>query len=134
MRRADAAALGELDVDPGDDPDERVEVLGQDARLVGDDRQRRALLQPGQIAVCPGRERLLDELDAEVDELGQQRLGVGPRPAGVGVDADRPGVHLADGPQRREVRRPADLDLERREVGRALRALGHDRRLVDADA
>ena len=44
-----------------------------------------------------------------------------------------PVVHLADRLQRGQVGRAADLDLERREVGRALGPLGDDRRVVDAD-
>ena len=68
--RADAAALGELDVDPGHDPDEAVEVLGQDAALVGDDRQGRSLLELPEQVEAARRERLLDQLDAEPLEVG----------------------------------------------------------------
>ena len=128
LRGTDAAALGELDVDARHDADERVEVLGRDRALVGDDRQRRALLEPAEVAIGASRERLLDQLDAEVDELGQEALGVVARPAGVGVDPDRPVEDLADRPKRREVVRPAALDLERREGRRARGALGDDRR------
>src|SRR4051812_21876326 len=38
MRRADTAALGELDVDTGDDADETLEILDRDGALVRDDR------------------------------------------------------------------------------------------------
>ena len=86
-----------------------------------------------EIAIGAGRERLLDELDAEIDDRRQQALGVVARPARVGVDADRAAEDLADGPQGLEVLRPAALDLERREIRGSGGALGDDRRLVDAD-
>ena len=44
--RPDAAAFGQLHVDPIHDPDQPFKVLGGDAALVGDDRQGRTLLQP----------------------------------------------------------------------------------------
>ena len=77
--------------------------------------------------------RLLDELDPEAHQLGQQARGVLRRPARVGVDPDRAAVHRADRLERLEVGRAAELDLERREAGRAGSPLGDDRRLVDAD-
>ena len=40
MRLAQAAALGELDVDAVDGTGQTRNVRGDDARLVGDDRQR----------------------------------------------------------------------------------------------
>ena len=86
-----------------------------------------------EIAIGAGRERLLDELDAEIDDRRQQALGVVARPAGVRVDADRAAEDLADGPERLEVLRPAALDLERREIGGPGGSLGDDGRLVDAD-
>ena len=97
-----------LTLTPAVDADEGVEVLDRDGALVGDDRQRRALLEPAQLVEPPGRERLLDELHAEAHELRQQRDRVLGRPAGVRVDADRAAVDRADG-------------LERLEVGRAAR-------------
>ena len=103
LRRPDPAALGELDVDAGDDADEAVEVLRQDAALVGDDRQRRALLEPAELVEPAGRERLLDQLDAEPLELGQERDRLVGRPARVGVDPDRTAVDGAHRLQRREV-------------------------------
>ena len=86
--------------------------------LVGDDRQRRPLLEPAQVVEAPRRERLLDQLDAEPLELGEQRRGLLGRPAGVRVDPDRARVHGAHRLERLEVGRAADLDLERREVAR----------------
>ena len=118
---------------PGDDADQRVEVLERDRALVGDDRDRRPFLEPGEVPVGAGRERLLDQLDAERLDLGEQPLGVVARPAGVGVDADRPAEDRPDGTQRLEVLRAAELDLERREVGGAGGPLGDDRGLVDPD-
>src|SRR3954471_3029710 len=70
---ADAAGLGELDVDPGHDPDERVQIIDRDRALVGDDRQWRALLEAAKIIEATRGERLLLELDAELDELREQR-------------------------------------------------------------
>src|SRR6476646_4523760 len=48
------------------------------------------------------------------------------------VDPDGPGVDVPNSTQRRKVGRPADLDLERGEIGRPGRTLGDDRRLVKA--
>ena len=48
-RRADAAALRELDVDAGDDADQRVEVVDGHGALVRDERQRRSRLEPAQV-------------------------------------------------------------------------------------
>ena len=101
--------------------------------LVGHDRDRRALLEPGEVAVGPGAEGLLDELDAERDDLGHQALRVVACPAGVGVDADRTGEDATDGPERLEVLRAAELDLEGREVGRPGGSFGDHVGLVDAD-
>ena len=76
------------------------------AALVGDDRQRRALLEPAQLVEPAGRERLLDELDAEALELGQQRdarpPGVQPVLASTRIGPVEDG---ADGLERREVAR-----------------------------
>ena len=44
--------LASLTLTPGDDALERVEVLEEDRRLVGDDRQRRALLEPAEVAIA----------------------------------------------------------------------------------
>ena len=117
--RGDPATFRELDIDPLDDALERVEVLEEHGALIGDDRQRRAFLEPGKIAIGACRERLLDQLDTELDQLRQQRDGVLPRPAGVRVDADRAAIHVSDGTQGGQVARSADLDLERGEIGRA---------------
>ena len=108
LRRPDPAALGELDVDAGDDADEPVEVLGEDAALVGHDRQRRALLEPAQLVEAAGRERLLDQLDARGARAraGAPTASSG-RPAGVGIDPDRAVEDGADGLERREVVRAA---------------------------
>ncbi len=133
MRRGDPAAFRELDVDPGDDALERIEVLREDTGLVGDDRDRRALLQPGEVAIGTRRERLLDELHPELRQLRQQRERVVTCPAGVRVDPDRPVVHVADRPERREVGRATALDLEGREVGGAPRPLRDDRWLVETE-
>ena len=103
LRGPDPAAFGELDVDPGDDADQAVEVLGQDAALVGDERQRRAFLEPAQLVEPAGRERLLDELDPEPLELGQQLDRLVRDPAGIGVDPDRSVEHRADGLERGQV-------------------------------
>ena len=48
-------------------------------------------------SVGAGRERLLDQLHAERDELGEQPLGVVAGPASVGVDPDGAVEDLADG-------------------------------------
>ena len=72
LRRPDPAALGELDVDAGDDADEARRGPRQDAAFVGDDRQGRPFLEPAELVEAAGRERLLDELDAEALELGQE--------------------------------------------------------------
>ncbi len=88
-RRADPAALGELDVDAGHDPDQPVEVVDRHGALVRDERQRRARLERAEVVEAVGRERLLDQLDAEPLQLRQQVRGLIERPAGVGVDADR---------------------------------------------
>ena len=125
--------LASLTLTPAHDPDEAVEVLGQDAALVGDDRQRRALLEPAELVETAGRERLLDELDAEALEVGQQVDGLLRDPARVRVDADRPAEDGAHGLERREVLRSAALDLERREVGSPGGALGDHAWFVDAD-
>ena len=121
-----------LTLTPATTPTSAVEVVDRHGALVGDQRQRRPGLERPQVVEAARRERLLDELHAEALQLREQVHGLVGRPAGVGVDADRPvehGPHRAD---RREVRRSADLDLERREVRRPARALGDDRRLVDA--
>src|SRR6185436_18415377 len=68
-----ATALCELHVDAGGDADQGVEVLDRHARLVGDDRQRRALLELGEPCQAGGREGLLDQLDPELDQ-GRQQL------------------------------------------------------------
>jgi hypothetical protein len=95
--RRDPAALGELDVDPATTPPSASRSSG-DTALVGDDRDRRALLEPAEVAIGARRERLLDELDAERRQLRQQRDRVVARPAGVGVDPDRAVEHVADRP------------------------------------
>ena len=133
---ADAAALGEFDVHPGDDAAQPVKIEDRDGTLVGYDRQRRALLEPAQLVEPVGRERLLDKLDPERLELGQQPSRLVGLPAGVRVDPDRARVDRTNRPQRLEVGRRADLDLERREwMGRrsASGPFGHYGGLVDAD-
>ena len=132
-RRANAAALGELHVDAVDDADERVEVLDRHGRLVGDDRERRDGLQVAEPLVAPRRERLLDQLDAEADQLRDDRRGALGRPADVGVDPDRAVEDAANRLQRGEVVRAADLDLEGREARATAGPFGDDRRLVDAE-
>src|SRR5689334_3651101 len=67
--RGDPAAFRELHVDARDDPNERVEVFGQHAALVRDDRQGRSILEPREVAVGTSGEWLLDELDTERDDL-----------------------------------------------------------------
>ena len=132
-RPARAAALGELHVDAGGHADERVEILDRDAALVGDDRQRRARLEVRELVEAARRERLLDELDPEPTSVGQQRAALSGRPAGVGVDPDRPVVDLRTASSVARSLGAADLDLERREVARAPGPLGDDRRLVEAE-
>ena len=60
MCRGDPTGFRELDVDPGDDALEGIEVLREDTGLVGDDRDLRPLLEPAKVAVGTRRERLLD--------------------------------------------------------------------------
>ena len=124
LRRADPAALGELDVDPGDDAHEAVEVLGQDAALVGDDAA--ATTAPG--ASGAGRAGRAGKGCSMSSTPRRSSSGRSPtassgHPAGVGVDPDRTGVHGADRLERGEVLGSAALDLERREVGGAGGAL-----------
>ena len=64
---------------------------------------------------------------------GSSRPASSRDPARVGIDPDRAGEDRPDRLERGEVLRAAELDLERREVGRAGRPLGDDRGLVDAD-
>ena len=79
------------------------------------------------------RERLLDELDPEADEVRDEaRPGVG-LPSRVRVDPQRAVVHTADGLERLEVVGTADLDLQGREAARASGPLRDDLRLVDPD-
>src|SRR5438067_341753 len=80
-----------------------------------------------------GGERLLDELDPELDQRLDQSPGDLGRPARVGVDADGLVVDRADRAQGLEIGRAADLDLQRRKRAGPLRAFGDERRLVDAD-
>ena len=89
------AALRQLDVDPGNDPDEPLERVDRDSALVGDDWQRRSLLEPAELVETMGAERLLDQLHAEAFEVRQQGEGIVRRPARIGVDPDRAAV---DGP------------------------------------
>ena len=97
--------------------------------LVRDDGQRRALLEPAQLAQPASRERLLDELHAEVAPApGSSARASSGRPAGVGVDPDRAGVDARGPPRASRGRRAADLDLERREVAARGGPLRDDRR------
>ncbi|GIW20468.1 MAG: hypothetical protein KatS3mg065_0764 [Chloroflexota bacterium] len=119
-------ALGELHVHPRHDPDEGIEILDEDRALVGDDRDRRGPLELGQPVEAAGREGLLDDLDPELDEAGQERPGHLGRPAGVRVHPERPGVDAPHRLEGRQIRRPADLDLQGLEVGRPASPLGDD--------
>src|SRR5436189_140435 len=91
------------------------------------------LLEPTELIEPAGRERLLDEYDAEALEVREQVDGFFGHPAGVRVDPDRTTEHSPDRLEGREVLGSAALDLERREVGDSRGALGHDRGFVDAD-
>ena len=135
LRRPDPAALGELDVDPGDDPDQAVEVLvaGRSSRR----RRSAATSAPGASAAGRsrrGRERLLDELDAEPLELGQERerrrRGVQPVLASTRIGpskTSRTASSVARSPG------PPHLILSAGKSRRAGGALGDDVGLVDAD-
>ena len=132
-RRSDPAALGQLDVDPVDDPDQPVEVVDRDRALVGHDRQRRRRLEGRQVVEATGRERLLDELDAERTRSGRSRVPSSSDQPVLASTRIGPVVDRPDRGQRLEVGRPAELDLERREADRPGGPLGDDRRLVDPD-
>ena len=80
----------------------------------------------------PGK-GLLDQLDSEPDQLGQDLDGILTVPASIRVDADRAVVRGADGFERRDVIHPAELDLQRGEPRGAAGTIGDDRGLVDPE-
>ncbi len=88
QRLADPPALGELDVDAVHGAEQTRNVGAGHARLVGDDRQRRAFADEAQAIDIGGADRLLDKLEIELAQpldRAQRLLRV---PGGVGIDAD----------------------------------------------
>ena len=101
------------------------------AALVDDERDaapERAQLAEG--VVIAGRERLLDQLDAELDEQRQEPARLLEVPALVRIDAQRQVADRADRVQALEIAVGTELDLEAAEagLGGAARAI---RRAVD---
>ncbi len=88
--RADAAALRELHVDAGDDPDQRVEVVDRHGALVGDQRQRRPGLERAQLVEAARRVRAARSAPRPAAaSSGSSAARLFGRPARVGVDPDR---------------------------------------------
>jgi len=128
-RLADAAGLGQLEVDAVGEPGHLGDRPGVLHRLVEEHRQPVGQLAQLAVAVDVGDwERLLDVLDAEGAQLGHELAGGLVRPALVAVDAQPGGGVGAYGAQPLEVVRTADLDLEDLE---ALRLLDPFNRPVD---
>ena len=113
QRLAQAAALGELDVDAVGVAGDRGDVGQRVASLVDDDRDAAAdPAEAGERVEVLGRERLLDELDVEPLEQRQELARGLERPALVGVDPEGQVARAADRLEPRDVARPAELDLE----------------------
>ena len=106
---------------PSTTPASFANVARDDARLVGDDRQRRALAHEAQPLEIVRRQRLLDELDAVLREQLDHVERVLRRPCGVRVDAK----HLV----RRRLANDAD-DLLVAVVPSLILSIGYSRRLL----
>ena len=112
QRLGRAAGLGQLHHQPARPVAQPRHVGREVAALVDIERQRRAAVEPGQAFEILGRQRLLDELDAQPGERRQQTQGLVARPAAVGVDPQRLARALPDPLHRPEVIGAPDLDLE----------------------
>ena len=113
--------------------DAAVHVGFADAAFVGDDRQGRLLVDALHFAPLVGRQRLLDELDAELRELMRvldRLIGV---PAAVGVDAEDGVGVLAQLADDLEIVLRAELDLVDRPARHFEQLLHHHLDRVDAD-
>ena len=133
---ADAARLGQLEVDAVGIAGHVGDVAQRVAALVDDQRDaaaERAQLTKAVALAC--RERLLDQLHSELDQHGQEPARLLEAPALVGVDAQRQVADGADGVQPLEVALAAELDLEPAvpRLGCAARAVRRAVDRVDAD-
>ena len=121
-RLADPAGLRELDRDPVPELSAGRDVAQREAVLVEVDRERRAALQLPP-ALVPGRQRLLDVLDAQAGELwdGVERLVE--RPVLVHVHLERQVGDAADGADPLDVEPVAASELELQPLEPAVRDL-----------
>ena len=113
-RLTQAAALGQLDVDPVHLPTSGGMSRGGQTALVRDDRDLGPAGDLGEAVELGRRERLLQHGDAEFLQHRQHGDRLLQGPAAVGVDPDLLVGRVADGPQDLDVAVGAELDLEDR--------------------
>ena len=125
--------LASLTLTPADDPHEAIEVLEQDAALVGDDRQGGPVLEQAKRVQPTGRERLLDELDAQPHEVVEESNASSSVQPVLASTRMGPSYTARTASSVARSAGPAHLDLEGRERRGAARTLRDDIGGVDAE-